>query len=75
MLKLCKIKLNNQEAKPLEIDMDRGLFNIGDINGGANNGSELNTDNFVEFELQIGAIPNNIKSELKGLVLDLEYVS
>ena len=73
LLKLCKIKLNNEEAKPVTIDMDRGLFNLGTISGGANNGSDLNTDNYVEFELQIGAIPMNVKSELKGLVLDVEY--
>ena len=53
--------------------MDRGIFNLGTISGGANNGSDLNTDNYVEFELQIGAIPMNVKSELKGLVLDVEY--
>lgn len=73
LLKLCKVKLNDEEAKPVTIDMDRGLFNLGTISGGANNGSDLNTDNYVEFELQIGAIPMNVKSELKGLVLDVEY--
>ena len=73
LLKLCKVKLNNEEAKPVTIDMDRGLFNLGTISGGANNGSDLNTDNYVEFELQIGVIPMNVKSELKGLVLDVEY--
>lgn len=73
LLKLCKVKLNNEEAKPVTIDMDRGIFNLGTISGGANNGSDLNTDNYVEFELQIGAIPINVKSELKGLVLDVEY--
>jgi hypothetical protein len=73
LLKLCKVKLNNEEAKPVTIDMDRGIFNLGTISGGANNGSDLNTDNYVEFELQIGAIPMNVKSELKGLILDVEY--
>ena len=73
LLKLCKIKLNDEEAKPVTIDMDRGLFNLGTISGGANNGSDLNTDNYIEFELQIGAIPMNAKSELKGLILDVEY--
>lgn len=73
LLKLCKVKLNNEEAKPVTIYMDRGIFNLGTISGGANNGSDLNTDNYVEFELQIGAIPMNVKSELKGLILDVEY--
>lgn len=73
LLKLCKVKFNNEEAKSVTIDMDRGIFNLGTISGGANNGSDLNTDNYVEFELQIGPIPINVKSELKGLVLDVEY--
>lgn len=73
LLKLCKVKLHNEEAKPVTIDMDRGIFELGTISGGANNGSDLNVDNYIEFELQIGAIPTNIKSELKGLVLDVEY--
>lgn len=73
MLKLCKVKFNDEEPKALEIDMDRGLFELGSISGGANNGSDLNTDNYVEFELMIGPLPSNLKSELKGLVLDVEY--
>ena len=47
MLKLCKIKFNNEEPQPLDIDMDRGLISLGSISGGANNGSDLNTDNYV----------------------------
>ena len=53
--------------------MDRGLIDIGTISGGANNGSILNVNNYIEFELQIGPLPTNLKSELKGLILDIEY--
>lgn len=74
LLKLCKINFEN-ETKPLTIDMDRGIFNLRTISGGANNGTDLNIDNYLEFELQIGPIPSNVKSELKGLVLDVEYDS
>lgn len=73
MLKLCKVKFNDSEPKPLEIDMDRGLIALGSISGGANNGSDLNIDNYIEFELIIGPLPSNLKSELKGLILDVEY--
>lgn len=72
LLKLCKIKFEG-EVKPVTIDMDRGVFDLRTISGGANNGIDLNTDNYVEFELQIGPIPTNVKSELKGLILDVEY--
>lgn len=74
LLKLCKIKFED-EAKPVTIDMDRGIFNLKTISGSSNNGTDLNTDNYLEFELQIGPIPLNVKSELKGLVLDVEYDS
>lgn len=73
LLKLCKVKFDGDEATSVDIDMDRGIFNLRTISGGANNGSDLNTDNYVEFELQIGPVPINIKSELKGLILDVEY--
>ena len=73
MLKLCKIKFNNEDPQALDIDMDRGLIDIGTISGGANNGSDLNIDNYIEFELIIGPLPSNLKSELKGLILDVEY--
>ena len=75
LLKLCKVKINDEEAKPLEIDMDRGLIALGNISGSANNGSELNIDNYVKFELIIGPLPTNLKSELKGIILDVEYES
>lgn len=73
MLKLCKVKFNNEEAKALNIDMDRGTIDLGSLSGRANNGSDLNIDNYVEFELIIGPLPSNLKNELKGLVLDVEY--
>ena len=72
MLKLCRVKFDNLEPKPLTIDMDRGYIDIGNLSGSANNGSDLNADNYVEFELIIGPLPSNLKSELKGLLLDVE---
>lgn len=72
LLRLCKIKFDNEDPKPLKIDMDRGFIDIGNISGKANNGSELNTDNFIEFELLIGPLPVNLKSELKGLFLIID---
>lgn len=72
MLKLCRVKFDNSEPKPLTIDMDRGYIDIGNLSGSANNGSDLNADNYVEFELIIGPLPSNLKSELKGLLLDVE---
>ena len=57
----------------MTIDIDRGIFNIGNLSGRSNNGSTLNKENYREVELQFGPIPSNIRSELKSLVLDIEY--
>lgn len=73
LLKLCSIKKENDEAKPVEIDIDRGYFELGTISGKSNNGSDLNYENYFNIELKLGPLPNNIKSELKDLVLDIEY--
>ena len=73
LLNLCSIKLGSSEYKNVVVDIDRGYFDIGTISGKANNGSELNIENFYELALKIGPIPSNVKSELKDLVLDIEY--
>ena len=36
-------------------------------------GIDANKENYKEFELQFGPIPTNMKSELKSIVIDLEY--
>jgi hypothetical protein len=73
LLRLCKVKQGDNEAQDIQIDIDRGVFNIGTLSGRGNNGSILNRENYNEIELQFGPIPTNIRSELKSLVLDIEY--
>lgn len=73
MLKLCKIKEGDNPAEDISIDIDRGYYKLGNISGRSNNGSDMNKDNYKEIELQVGPIPNNIRSELKSLILDIEY--
>lgn len=73
LLRLCKVKQGDNDAEDMVIDIDRGIFNIGTLSGRSNNGSTLNKDNYKEIELQFGPIPSNIRSELKSLVLDVEY--
>lgn len=73
LLKLCSIKKEQDEFVPVDIDIDRGYFNLGTISGKSNNGSELNYENYYNLELKVGPLPNNIKSELKDLILDIEY--
>lgn len=74
MLNLCKIRLgDNDKLEDIVIDVDRGLYNIGLLSGMANSGSLSNKDNYRDIELVFGPIPSNIRSELKSMIIDLEY--
>jgi hypothetical protein len=67
------IKVIGRENLELDIDVDRGVISIGDLSGVANTGTNSHETNYRTIELSIGPIPNNIKSELKGLYFYLEY--
>ena len=73
LLNLMNIKVHGRENLELEIDVDRGVIDIGDLSGIANSGTSGHEMNYRTIELSIGPIPNNIKSELKGLYFYLEY--
>ena len=73
LLNLMRIKVHGRENLELEIDVDRGVIPIGDLSGIANSGTNGYDENYRTIELSIGPIPNNIKSELKGLYFYLEY--
>lgn len=72
-LKLIEMRKETESFKPLELDMDRGYFELGTLSGRKNNGSDANTDNYYNVELRLGPIPTNVKSEVKDFVLDIEY--
>jgi hypothetical protein len=60
---------------PLEIDVDKGIVNIGNLSGVANAGLPSNESNYKTIDITIGPIPPNIKSELKSMYFYLEYVT
>lgn len=72
-LNLIEMRKGTDNFKKLDIDMDRGYFELGALSGRRNNGSEANTDNYYNVELKLGPIPSNVKSEIKDFVLDIEY--
>lgn len=72
-LKLMSIKKENGEFEKLNIDIDRAYFDLGRIAGKANNGTEMNTDNFYNLEIKLGPMPKNIRSELKDIIIDMDY--
>ena len=72
-LNLIEMRKGTDSFKKLELDMDRGYFELGTLSGRKNNGSEANTDNYYNVELSLGPIPSNVKSEVKDFVLDIEY--
>lgn len=73
LLNLCNIKIGDENPQKLNIDVDKGTFSLGTISGRANHGMDANKENYKEFELQFGPIPSNMKSELKSIIIDLEY--
>lgn len=73
LLNLCSFKIGEGEYKKIAIDIDRGYLELGTISGKSNNGSDLNVENFYNIEFKMGPLPNNVKSELKDLILDIEY--
>ena len=73
LLNLIKVQIGESEYQPLEIDIDKGFINIGNLSGLANNGSSQNATNYKQIHFSIGPLPDNIKSELKSMYFYLEY--
>ena len=73
LLNIMDVKISGRENETMTIDVDRGVIGIGDLSGIANTGTSGHNMNYRTIELSIGPIPNNIKSELKGLYFYLEY--
>ena len=70
-----KITVNGVEHSNLPIDIDRATIDIGDLSGVANTGTNSHTSNYKDIDMLIGPIPNNIKSDLKGLYFYLEFLN
>ena len=73
LLNIMDIKVVGYENESMHIDVDRGVINIGNLSGIANTGTTSHRSNYRTIDISIGPIPNNIKSELKGLYFYLEY--
>lgn len=73
LLNLIQISIDGSELKELDIDMNGGTIFFGNLSGATNNGREANHTNYKTIDIEIGPIPDNIKSELKSLYFYLEY--
>ena len=73
LLNIMDVKISGRENETMAIDVDRGVISIGDLSGIANTGTNSHESNYRTIDISIGPIPNNIKSELKGLYFYLEY--
>lgn len=73
LLNLMSVKIHGRENVDLVIDVDRAVIDLGDLSGIANAGTNSYESNYKTIEISIGPIPNNIKSELKGIYFYLEY--
>lgn len=73
LLNLIQVSIDGSELKELDIDMNGGTIFFGNLSGATNNGREANHTNYKTIDIEIGPIPDNIKSELKSLYFYLEY--
>ena len=73
LLRLIKVQINESSYMDLELDLDKGIIEIGNLSGTANNGTSVNTSNYKTIHFSIGPLPNNLKSELKSMYFYLEY--
>ena len=73
LLNLIQVSIDGSELKELDIDMNGGTIFFGNLSGETNNGREANHTNYKTIDIEIGPIPDNIKSELKSLYFYLEY--
>ena len=73
LLNLINIEIEELATSTFEIDVDRGVIDLGNLSGIANSGSQSNNSNYKTIKLKIGPIPQNIKNELKNLYFYLEY--
>ena len=75
LLNLMQVIVDDVVHSNLEIDVDRAIVDIGDLSGIANTGTDAHRSNYKNIEINIGPIPVNIKSELKGVYFYLEYTN
>ena len=72
-MNLIKVQVGESDYQELEIDIDKGSIDIGNLSGLANNGSTQNITNYKQIHFSIGPLPDNVKSELKSMYFYLEY--
>ena len=62
LLNLIEVKVNDSDYEKLEIDIDRGVINIGDIY----------KNSYIDLKIKLGPIQENISTSFKSMVLYLE---
>jgi hypothetical protein len=73
LLHLINVKVDAYDWTRPAIDTDKGVVEMKDLSGLANNGSTANTSNYCDIEINIGPLPANMRCELKSLYFYLEY--
>ena len=73
LLHLINVKVDAFDWARPAIDTDKGVIDLKDLSGLANNGSSANSSNYCDIEINIGPLPANMRCELKSLYFYLEY--
>lgn len=74
LLNYCKVSVDNSAFEPLDIEVERGVINIGRLYGGSNNGiaNESTKHNYKNIKIEFSNLPYNLKNNLKNMFLDIE---
>ncbi len=72
LLYLISVRINEGEYVSPIIDTDKGVVQLGNLSGLANDGSSANSSNYFDIEFKIGPLPANMRCELKSLYFYLD---
>ena len=74
LLKYCSISIDNSSFIEPEIELDRAIFNIGELSGQINDGLETDNNkiNYKNICLLFSDFDGILKNGLKNMYLDIE---
>lgn len=75
LLKYCTVSVNNSSYVTPEVELQRAIVSIGELNGTFNDGLEESTNqtNYKNITIKFSGFPGNLKNGLKNMFLDIEF--
>lgn len=74
LLEYCKVRIDNNPFKELEIYNDKATIPMNRIlSGRSNKGSASDSTNYSQITIKFGPITHGMQNGLKGLLVDIQY--